>query len=218
MDRDEPAAAVSAGERAFFKVYGDWDPLSPAELAVLMTGFPGPWWVVGGHAVEAFSGVPRAHEDIDMAVFIESVPALRVQLGGTFHLWSNHGGTFRIIDDEHPEPLHPLSQIWMRRDARSPWQVDCLLTASVDGRWQSKRDPEFVADLDAITWIADDGVRYMNPEVALLFKAKQHRVKDLADLNNAWPRMTTQQRRWLRDAVRGLHPDHPWQAQLDTAG
>jgi hypothetical protein len=217
MDRDERAAPASAEDREFFDVYGDWDPLSPGELAVLMTGFPGPWWVVGGHAVEAFSGVPRTHEDIDMAVFTESVPALRVQLGGTFHLWSNHGGTFRIIDDDHPEPLHPLSQIWMRRDARSPWQVDCLLNVAVDGRWQSKRDPEFVADLGDVTWVADDGVRYLNPEVALLFKAKQHRDKDLVDLDNAWPGMTTEQRRWLRDAVRRLHPDHPWQAHLDTA-
>ena len=103
----------------------------------------------------------------------------------------------------------------MRRDARSPWRLDCLLNPSVGGRWQSTRDPAFVADLDEVTWTAADGVRYLNPEVALLFKAKQHRVKADVDLENTWPLMTTEQRRWLRDAVLRLHPDHPWQHRLD---
>lgn len=204
-----------AEDVAFRDVYGDWDPLTPAELATLMAGFPEPWWIVGGHALEAFTGVPRCHEDIDLVVFSHSVPALRAQLGGTFHLWSNDGGTFRLIDDERPEPLAPLSQIWMRTDARSPWRVDCILNASKGGRWQSRRDESFVADLDDVTWVAGDGIRYLNPEVALLFKAKQERQKDRVDLDNAWPLLTPEKRSWLRDAVRAAHPDHPWQERLD---
>lgn len=142
------------------------------------------------------------------------MPALRAQLGGTFHLWSNDGGTFRVIDHEHPEPLSAVSQIWMRRNARSPWRVDCLLNPTRNGRWQSKRDPDFVADLDDVTWIAPDAVRYATPEVTLLFKAKQHRRKDEIDLDNAWPLMTAAQRRWLHDAVVRLHPGHPWSDRL----
>jgi hypothetical protein len=42
---------------------------------------------------EAFTGVPRFHEDIDLVVYTEHVPQLREQLGGVFHLWSNDGGT-----------------------------------------------------------------------------------------------------------------------------
>lgn len=171
----------TADDLAFFDVYGEWDPLTPAELRDLMEGFPDPWWVAGGYAIETFTGVAQHHED---------------------------------IDDEHPEPLHPISQIWMRHDARSPWQVDCLLNPVRDGRWQSKRDPDFVADLGDVTWTASDGVRYATPEVALLFKAKQHRRKDKIDLENAWPLMTEAQRRWLHDAVVHLHPDHPWQDRL----
>ena len=65
-----------ADDLAFSVVYGDWDPLAPRELAVLMDGFPEPWWIVGGHAVEAFTGVRRFHEDIDLVVFADAVPAL----------------------------------------------------------------------------------------------------------------------------------------------
>ena len=85
----------------------------------------------------------------------------------------------------------------------------------MDGRWQSTRDRGFGGELDAVTWVAGDGVRYLNPEVALLFKAKQHRAKDEIDLENAWPLLTVQLRSWLRDAVLRLHPDHPWQHRLD---
>jgi hypothetical protein len=203
---------------AFTDVYGDWDPLTPAELQRLMSGFPAPWWVVGGHALEAFTGVRRFHEDIDLVVFHHEVPALRRQLGDVFHLWSNDGGTFRIIDDEHPEPLQPLSQIWMRRDARSPWRVDCILNPSQDGRWQSRRDESHVADLDDVTWVAESGIRYLAPEVALLFKAKQHRAKDTIDLDNAWPLLDDRRRAWLRESVRRTLPDHPWQERLDRDG
>jgi hypothetical protein len=144
----EPAGEPDAEDRAFIDVYGDWDPLTPSELAALMVGFPAPWWVVGGHAVEAFTGARRFPEVIDLVVFADQVPALRAQFAGVFHLWSNHGGTLRIIDDDHPEPLDPLSQVWMRPDARSPWRVDCILNASQDGRWQSRHDETLLADLE----------------------------------------------------------------------
>ncbi len=205
----------TAEDVAFCDVYGDWDPLTPAELAHVMDGFPRPWWIVGGHAIEAFTGVARFHEDIDLVVFADDLAVLREQLRGVFHLWSNHGGTFRVLDDEHPEPLHPLAQVWMRVDARSPWRVDCPVNPGRDGRWVSKRDDTHVADLEDVTWVAADGLRYLAPEVVLHFKARQARVKDRLDLENAWPLMDDAARAWLADAVRRTEPDHAWQAFLD---
>jgi hypothetical protein len=212
-----PAWEPDDEDRRFIRVYGEWDPLTPAEVADLMTGFPEPWWIVGGHAIEAFTGVHRMHEDVDLVIFAKDIAALREQVGDRYHLWSNHGGTFRIIDDQHPEPLHALSQVWMRPDAQSPWVVDCILNPDVDGRWQSRHDDSFVAELDEVTWVAGDGVRYLNPEVALLFKAKQHRTKDEVDLENAWPLMSVDQLRWLRDRVAERYPEHPWTARLADA-
>jgi hypothetical protein len=204
---------------AFCEVYGDWDPLTPVELADLMTGFPEPWWIVGGYAMQAFTGVGRLHEDVDLVVFPDAVPALREQLGGSFHLWCNHGGTFRVLDDEHPELLDPLCQIWMRENARSPWRIDCILNPTRDGRWVSRRDDTLEAPLEEVTWVADDGIRYLDPEVALLFKARQLRAKDEIDLANAWPLMSADQRTWLRDAVlRTYGADHAWNARLESAG
>lgn len=206
-------------DRHFLDVYGDWDPLTPAELKPMLEGFDPPWWIVGGFALEAFTGVQRDHEDLDLVVFSHDLAALRAQLGHRFHLWSNHGGTFRVIDDEQPEPLDPLSQVWLREDARSPWRVDCILNASRDGRWVSRHDDTLEADLVDVTWTGDDGIRYLAPEVALLFKAKHHRPKDDADLAHAWPLLDDAQRGFLRDGVeRAYGAGHPWWERLTHDG
>ena len=200
----------------FQMLYGPWEPMSPAELNDLMAGFPAPWWVVGGHAIEAFTKVPRHHDDIDLTIFAEHLPALREHVAGRYHLWSAGAGALRPVDDRHPDPHPEAGQVWLREHALAPWRVDCILNPSSEGRWVSRRDETHVADLDDITWVADDGVRYLNPEVALLFKAKQARPKDDADLASAWPLLSAEKRRWLRDAVRRVHPDHPWIERLSA--
>lgn len=201
----------------FLRIYGPWEPLTPAQVQELMTGFPAPWWIVGGHAIEAFTGVPRFHEDIDLVVFSDDFAHLRDQLGGRYHLWSNHGGTFRFIDDRFPEPLDPLSQIWVREHAMAPWLIDIPMNPSVDGRWQSKRDPDLVADLDEVTWVAETGVRYLNPEVVLHYKATQRRAKDEIDLGNVLPRLAPEKRTWLLDAVTRIDGEHPWRDRIADA-
>lgn len=185
------------------RIYGRFEPLTPAELQQLMTGFPHPWWVVGGYAIEAFTGVPREHEDIDMCIYIEDVSSLRAHLEPRYHLWSNAGGTFRFFDQAHPEPLAPLSQIWVRKDAQSPWLIDCILNPQVDGRWQNKRDRDHVAPLEDVTWVASDGIRYLSSEIALLFKAGSDRESQRWDWDIAYPLLAPAQREWLDAALAG---------------
>jgi hypothetical protein len=103
----------------------------------------------------------------------------------------------------------------MRENARCPWRVDCITNPSRDGRWVSRRDESLEADLEDVTWVAGDGIRYLNPEVALLFKGRQKRLKDEVDLGNALPLMTPQQRDWLSAHLRSTYGDaHPWLPRL----
>lgn len=192
--------AVDDDER-FYRIYGPWAPLTPAQLQELMRGFERPWWLVGGYAIEAFTAVPRAHEDIDMSIFVHDVPPFRAHLGERFHLWSNAGGTFRFFDEQHPDPLEPMSQIWVREHAQAPWLLDCTLSPSVDGRWQSKRDRDHVDDLDRVTWIDGRGIRVLNAEIVLLFKDAQRRPKDEIDYANAWPLLSPEEQAWLGEAM-----------------
>jgi len=51
-----PPPPPEPDDRRFLEVYGAWDPMTVLEVREAMDGFPEPWWVVGGHAVEAFTG------------------------------------------------------------------------------------------------------------------------------------------------------------------
>lgn len=202
--------AEVAEDEEFFRRYGDWAPLDPAGLADFMSGFERPWWIVGGWSIEAFTGRPREHEDVDLSILACDLTALREHVGDRWHLWSNHGGTLRPFDDRFPEVLDVHSQVWVRRSAADPWVIDLPITPDRDGLWTSKRDPGHVAPLDDVTWVAGDGIRYLNPEITLLYKAVLHRPKDDRDLAMAWPLLRAEQQAWLREAVGRLYPGHAW--------
>jgi len=211
----EHTPAERAEEARFLRWYGAWAPLDPPGLRAFMAGFERPWWIVGGWSIDAFTGVPREHEDVDLSILACDVPALRAHVADRWHLWSNHGGTLRPIDDQHPEPLDVESQIWIRASATDPWIIDLPLTHDRDGLWTNKRLPDHVAPVEEVTWVAADGIRYLRPEITLLFKAAHARPKDERDLARTWPLLDATARAWLRAALERVHPGHAWLQRLD---
>lgn len=196
--------------------YGSWEPLDPTTVAAFMDGFDRPWWVVGGWSLEAFTGVSRAHEDLDISIFARDAESFRRFLGDRWTPWNVDDNWLRPFDDRFTD-VRPASQIWVRRDAQSPWVLDVVLTPESDGRWTNKRNPSHTESLDDVTWVGPHGLRYARPEVALLFKAPQVREKDRLDAAVALPRLDPRARRWLRDAVGRTHPEHEW-AHLTELG
>jgi hypothetical protein len=211
---EETGRTVAPGhmeEAEFFRWYGAWAPLDPGGLADLMSGFSRPWWIVGGWAIEAFTGLPREHEDVDLSILACDAAHLREHLGSEWCLWSNDSGMLRPLNDRYPELWAPDCQVWIRRDAQSPWLVDVPVTPDRDGLWTSKRWGEHVVPLEEATWVAPDGIRYSNPEIALHYKARSMRLKDERDLDVTWPLLSTDQRAWLLRAIEVTEgPDHPW--------
>ena len=203
-----------ADDEEFFRWYGPWEPLDPDGLAGFMAGFDRPWWIVGGWSIEAFTGVRREHEDVDLTLLACDLPAFRAHVGDRWNLWSNHGGTLRPFNDRFPEVLDTSSQVWIRRSATDPWVVDLPITPDRDGLWTSKRDPDHVAPLEDVTWVAESGIRYLRPEITLLYKAALHRPKDDRDLAVTWPLLDEDAGVWLRDSVARLYPDHAWLERL----
>ena len=139
----------------------------------LFAGFDRPWWLIGGYAIEAFTGSLREHEDIDVSVLACDAPLLREHVGDRWDLWTNVSGRIRPMTERWPDLPEPDCQIWLRKDWSSPWVMDLPVTPDVDGLWQNKRLPDHVAPLDEVTWVTDEGVRVLDPEIVLLFKSDQ---------------------------------------------
>lgn len=154
-----PGDVRPLGPEEFKRWYGGWAPLDPTTIADFMTGFDRPWWIIGGWSLEAFTGIHRDHEDMDISILSSDAEAFRLFLGG---------------------------------------------------RWTNKRNPDHTEDLDDVTWVAADGLRYQRPEVTLMFKAAQAREKDRHDAHVALPRLDEGARSWLRQAVARIDPHHEW--------
>lgn len=205
----EPAAVQHLSSVDFDRWYGGWDPLDPTTIGDFMEGFDRPWWIIGGWSLEAFSGVSRPHEDMDISILSTDAEAFRLFLGERWTPWNVDDGWFRPFDARFSD-VRPDSQVWVRRDAGSPWVLDVPFTPATDGSWTNKRNLEHTEDLDDVTWVAPGGLRYARPEVSLMFKSAQVREKDRRDAAVALPMLDDRARSWLRDAVAGFDPDHEW--------
>lgn len=221
MSDVEPLARTpeeQAEEEAFIRLYGAWKVLTPPEAAAMLRGHDRPWWIVGGWAIDAATGVPREHEDLDVSMLASDVPAFYEHLKSEWHLWNQVAGTLTPYSDERTEPLDRESQIWVRRDATSAWVLDVILIPDRDGLWVSKRDPEHTAPVDDVVWTHSDGIHYQRPEIVLLHKALKARPKDERDLRTTWPVLDDAARDWLTQAVARLYPDHQWLPLFESLG
>ena len=205
-----------AEDEAFYRLYGPWAVLTPTEVAEMLRRHDRPWWIVGGWAIDAATGVPREHEDVDVSMLASDVPAFYANLRSEWHLWNQVGGVLTPFRDDRTEPVDRESQIWVRRDATSPWVLDVILIPDRDGLWVNKRDPDQTAPVDDVVWTHSDGVRYQRPEIVLLHKALKARPKDDRDLRTTWPVLDDEARDWLVREVARLYPGHRWLSLLDS--
>jgi hypothetical protein len=192
---------------------------SIVDLARVMRGYPHPWFISGGWAIDLFVGrVTREHEDLEVGACFPHQDALRGHLSD----WR----LARIRSDawESWQPgdtiALPEFQAQARSDRLAPHVFDIFLNPLDGDDWVSRRHPDLrmpMAELVGRTMARADvphDVPYLVPEVQLLYKAKYHRPKDDADFDAAVGHMTRARRRWLRDALEVHHPGDPWIQEL----
>jgi hypothetical protein len=201
-------------DRQFYRWYGPWDPLTPPQVADLFAGIAVRWWIVGGWAVDAFTGRSRDHEDIDIGFFKADLPAILDQLSPDLCVWSNASGTLRPLK-EPGDLLDDCRQLWVRRDGGSPWLADLALTPHDGDTWISPRDETIRLPIEDVVYTARDGIDYLRPEIVLAFKARRVVRSDDADFDAVVPLLDAGRRDWLRSAIERVDPNHAW---LDRLG
>jgi hypothetical protein len=189
---------------------GAWDPLTPAAVGELLESCPAPWWIAGGHAIDALVGEfdRRPHGDIDVGLLARDQEAIRATLAGWDLHCADPPGELRpwhqgeVLD----EPIH---DVWAREHSEGPWRLQLVLNPAERDDWIYRRDPRIRRRLAQIVW-RSDGIPYLTAEIQLLFKSKTLRPKDDRDLADSLPHLSTPQRIWLRQSLQLSDPGHPW--------
>lgn len=218
-------------------------PEPVAEIAKLMSPFPAPWALCGGWAVDAWLGrQSRDHGDVDIAVFIQDQRALFEHLPGWQLLahdpvfdpsapgkngeWWD--GRRRLSHPSHiharpPELSGPIPKgglAW----AKDGFTLEFQLDDRSDDEWVLSHDPHISLPLRSCVQQSPWGLPTAVPEVLLFFKATAYfgieeqmtggRYQDEPDFLALLPHLTEKQRRWLREAISLVRPEHPWLSRL----
>ncbi len=202
------------GERGIQSVAASEPFDVPLKVAAMMRGFGRSWFVAGGWAVDLYLGeLTRRHGDIEVAVFREDQAALRDYFGG--RRWRKmvegvasewrKGEVLRL----------PVHELYCSDESEGPNEIEFLLNES-DGRgWVYRRDARVARALDRCGMSSAEGVRFLCPEVVLLYKSKNPRPKDERDFEAVASRLGVERRAWLREALEVCDPGHEWIRELE---
>lgn len=195
-----------------------WHAWSPAELAARLDGLDVPWCVVGGWSIDLAAGrETREHEDLEIAILRPHLPAIRRRLGDGFVFHAvGDGEVRRLANGAAPPPLR--HQTWVLDAAADEWRVDVMVEPGSDEEWVYRRDPSITAPRSTMVATTPDGIPYLRPHGALLYKAKATpgiRPKDEHDLVVGRSLLSSAERAWLATALDRISPGHPWRSRLD---
>lgn len=192
-----------------------WAPLSPTQVADLMTGTDRPWLIAGGHAIDLFVGHrTREHADLDIFLLRRDQQAIHEALSGWEVYAADPPGRLRPWAAGEILPLG-VHDVWCRPSAAEPWRVQFMLDEADGHTWVSRRNPQVRRPLRELRHTAANGIPFLTPEVQLFYKARGRRPKDEQDLDVVLPHLSGPQRDWLKKALLVTDRAHPWLARLE---
>jgi len=160
--------------------------------------------------------VTREHEDLEVGVFRRDQNELQEHFSGSEQFKSLNGwlpwkqGEFLAL---------PIHQVLFRPPGSGPpadpWEPEpqerqFFLDDVEDGVWICRRDARIKRPVEELTFRSPSGIPAVVPEIQLLYKAKHSGEKDEHDFREALPRLTDEQRSWLKRALELVHPGHGW--------
>ncbi|MFJ9907467.1 nucleotidyltransferase domain-containing protein [Streptomyces sp. NPDC101152] len=208
-DSPPPGGAVLDGDELDARWADAW---RPEQVDERLRGVCVPWCVAAGWTLDLFRGrQSRPHGDLEIAVPAAGFPEVRERFPefvfdavGSGRVWASAGA----------EALAATHQTWLRDPATGQFLFDVFREPHEGGMWICRRDDSLRLPYHAIIERNTDGIPYLVPELVLLFKAKDPRVKDHADFDGVLPLLSQVRRDVLGRWLTRVHPGHPWLARL----
>lgn len=197
-----------------------WDAWTPETVTARLAGVTAPWCVAGGWAIELFLGETgdfaehrRVHGDLEIAVPRGRFAEIREALPELTFFAVGDGLAWDLA--EHPEALDAHFQTWAMERGSGKWRLDVMREPHEGDVWISRRDSRIRMPYADLIRRTREGIPFVRPEVALLFKAKASLPKNEGDFAAALPYLSPDSRAWLRDALALVHSGHAWLKELE---
>lgn len=178
-----------------------------------MRDFKPSWVVAGGWAIDLYLGkVTRPHDDIEIAIFRRDQASLHDYLDGWLLQKVSNGE--RSVWHRAEALKLPIHELYCFNQTTEPQQLEVLLNESSETEWVYRRNEKIRRALDKCQLVSSTGVKFLCPEVVLLYKSKNPRAKDEQDLATVVEHLEEERREWLKNAIAACEPEHHWLQSL----
>lgn len=174
-----------------------------------MRDFKPMWFVAGAWAIDLYlDEVTRPHGDIEIGIFRKDQIALHDYLDG-WRLQKVVNGVQSVWHRSEALEL-PVHELYCFNETADPQQFEALLNESNDREWIYRRNQMVRRSLAKCMLTSNAGVKFLCPEVVLLYKSKNPRAKDEHDFSAVVNHLEEDRRAWLKDAITVCEPEHHW--------
>jgi hypothetical protein len=185
----------------------------PQKIAALMWNFQSDWFIAGGWAIDLYLGeITRPHADIEMAIFRRDQIALQNYLNGWLLQKSENAVLSTWSQNEFLEL--PVHEIHCYRETSEPQNFEVLLNERNDNEWIYRRNAKVKKSLTEIYLTTDSGIKFLRPEIVLLYKSKNPRAKDEQDFASVVKRLDVASKKWFENALAVGDSKHDWLRRL----
>jgi hypothetical protein len=185
----------------------------PRQIASLMRDFKPDWFIAGGWAIDLFLGKQtRPHEDIEIAIFRKD----QLNLQNYLKDWNLK----KIVASELSEWKKddflelPVHEIQCFKENNEPQLLEVLLNETNGKDWILRRDKRITKPISKLFLTANSGIKFLRPEIVLLYKSKNPREKDEDDFIAVKDFLDFEGKEWLKNALSVCYSEHHWLQNL----
>lgn len=189
----------------------------------IMAGYPHPWALCGGWAVDLWLGSQtRDHTDLDITVFESDIADVFEHFAG----WSLRADdATNGANSEQWDGRALVMPAHIHARAEDGFEVELIVNPGARGEWVLSSQPLLLRPFDEVVQHAA-GLPVVVPEVLMAYKSRicrgcpgcsaprKLRPHDEGDFAALLPGLSPEARTWLRDTIEVLEPGHPWLERL----
>lgn len=175
----------------------------------VMQGFPAPWFVCGGWAIDLHLGYQtRPHHDIDLGLYRADQMLLKEHFAGQMFFYFDDDNKHIWGDEILQLPIHEL------RLEGEGLELEFVLNEVKDNLWHYRRNDNITLPTEELVLFTPNGVPYLAPQVVLLYKSTKVSERDQIDFLKVLPHIGLEQKDWLKSSLMMTDTEHPWLIRL----